>query len=72
MDTCFALSLEAHWTCSDEVKKSEASRQHCTAESAKYEKIMDVRWTREGEGVTSVKRKRLAAHMKSTLKTTNT
>ena len=54
MDQCFAFSLEAHWTCTDEVKNSEAKRNTCFDESARFDRLLDARWVRGGQGVRGV------------------
>lgn len=56
MDACFANSLEAHWTCTDEVKTSEAKQTACIDESEKYEQLLETRWARNGPGVTEARK----------------
>ena len=29
MDSCFAVALDAHWTCKDEVKSAESRESQC-------------------------------------------
>lgn len=55
MDTCFTYSLEAHWTCTDEVKTSEAKHIACADESNRFENLLDARWSSNGAGMTGAR-----------------
>jgi hypothetical protein len=54
MDSCFAVALDAHWTCKDEVKSAESRESQCYQSLDQGSDDFSKKWGKDGPGLTII------------------